>query len=134
MESPESKNEWFDVENEIALLFDADQNEPIRKGLVNSDEAMQTRDEDRLIRAKQILKAYQEKVFELSGQDLWKLGCIFQHGRVAENYKIAFELAQQAIDKGYVEATDLLHAAEDRFLLETTEKQKWGTQTLEEGE
>ncbi len=134
MSSSESINEWLHVEKEIESLFLSDQNDRLEPLLDEKIVELESNDEVRLARAKDILKAYQEDVFTLSGECLWKLGCLFQHGRRTENYKIAFELAQQAIEAGYPEAEVLLKSAEDRYLLSIGEKQKWGTQEFEEGE
>ena len=58
---------------------------------------------------------------------------LFQHGLSSEDYKIAFELTNEAVKQGNEDAKWLSAAAEDRYLLSINKKQKWGTQFKGDG-
>lgn len=70
-----------------------------------------------------------------SGRNLIYAAFIFQHGDCSEHYQLANQLAQLAMDAGYLDARWMYAASLDRYLMSIGELQKYGTQyTWVEGE
>jgi len=116
------------ISTELLHLFQGDQAD--RTSLLDDGgmQRMVSNDSARLQRGREIYNEYNEGLVILSGDDLYSLAMLFQHGRDAEDYKIAGELASFSADQGNESAKWLVAAAEDRYLLAIGEKQKWGTQ------
>lgn len=119
---------------ELQELFDADQTD--RTALHGNwndsklSKAMAQNDSVRLVRAREIYDAYVKSAATLSKKELVQLAFLFQHSRESDDYRIAFELGVAAGDEGKWIAA----AAEDRWLLSRGEKQKWGTQFINNSE
>jgi len=117
-----------EVEQELALIYQADQDERT-VGWNNIDfEQLKENDKPRLKRAKEIFELIKANKVILSGQSLYQLGILFQHSKDINDYPIAGEIGKLSGDAGYSDGYWLSAAAEDRYLVHTTQKQKWGTQ------
>ena len=114
------------ISQEIERLFTADQQDR-SDGLFRTDPTTcVTRDTARREAATALLADVD--LTTLSGEDLFRLAIIWQHGMDPHDYKKAQELAELASTKGYETAAWLAAAAEDRYRLATGKKQIWGTQ------
>jgi len=102
------------------------ENIDVEKTLIN--------DTKRLKRGREIYLDLKNGIVSLNSESLYYLAMIFQHGSNTEDYLIALELANLAIEKGNEKSKWLSAAAEDRYLLSKGEKQKWGTQFSNEQE
>jgi hypothetical protein len=123
---------YVSVSDVLSEIFEKDQAERI-VGHENIDfEKMRANDIARLARGREIYQEYKSKGLQLSGEDLYRLGMLFQHSPHVEDYKIAMELGQLSGEKGYEQGAWLSAAAEDRYLINTAHKQKWGTQFSKE--
>lgn len=123
------------ISEELSALFEADQAERI-VGYENIDfKKMKENDTHRLVRAKEIYEDVKANALDLTGEELWKLAMLFQHSPHSADYLIAAQIADLSAKKGSKSGAWLSAAAEDRYLLNTGSKQKWGTQfTKESGE
>lgn len=63
-----------------------------------------------------------------TGLDYHYASLIFQHGETTENYKLAHELAEKAVNLGDKTAKWLYAATFDRWLLSSDKPQRYGTQ------
>ncbi|MDB5264863.1 MAG: putative lipoprotein [Parcubacteria group bacterium] len=128
--TPSGKN----IGVELSEIFEADQAERT-VGHKNIDFGkMRENDKPRLARARAIYEGVKEGAIDLNGEELWKLGMLFQHSSNAEDYLIAIEIGNRSAEAGCESGAWLSAAAEDRYLLNTGGKQKWGTQfNKEEG-
>lgn len=63
-----------------------------------------------------------------SGLDYHHAALIFQHGETTEDYKLAHELAEKAVNLGDETAKWLYAATFDRWLISEGKPQKFGTQ------
>jgi hypothetical protein len=93
---------------------------------------MHENDKRRLVRAKEIYEDFKAGTLDLNGEELWKLGMLFQHSSEIQDYLAAIEIANLSAEKGSESGAWLSAAAEDRYLLNTDGKQKWGTQFIKE--
>ncbi|MDB5237503.1 MAG: hypothetical protein JWL88_605 [Parcubacteria group bacterium] len=122
------------ITQELKELFDADQADRIAlHGNWDSTELnqkMREGDAVRLSRGREIYEGYKEGTVELSSDELVQLAVLFQHSRELDDYWKAHELGNDAGEEGKWIAA----AAEDRWLLAKGEKQKWGTQFLNDTE
>lgn len=122
----------IEIQGELNQLFEADQAERI-VGQDNIDfERMRENDKPRLARAKEIYEEVKKGAVTLDGESLWKLGMLFQHSPHTEDYLVAVEIAKKSAEAGSESGAWLSAAAEDRYLLATGKKQKWGTQFKKE--
>lgn len=120
------------VAEELNGIFEADQAERT-VGHENIDfDKMRENDKPRLARAKEIYEAVKAGALDLDGEELWKLGMLFQHSPEIEDYLTAIEIGTLSAEKGSESGAWLSAAAEDRYLLNTGGKQKWGTQFVKE--
>jgi len=65
------------------------------------------------------------------GIDFYGAAMIFQHGETTSDYKMARDLAKQAMEMGLDKAKWLYAATTDRYLVSKGKKQKFGTQFQE---
>lgn len=130
-----SDSTYSSVSEELADLFARDQADRT-VGHENIDFAqMRENDIPRLARAKEFYAMLKSGEANLSGEELYMLGMLYQHSPDANDYKVAMELGALSGEKGCAQGSWLSAAAEDRLLLSTGGKQKWGTQfTKESGE
>jgi hypothetical protein len=120
------------VAEELSAIFEADQAERT-VGHENIDfDKMHENDKPRLARAKEIYEEVKAGTLDLDGELLWKLGMLFQHSPEIADYLNAVEIANLSAEKGSESGAWLSAAAEDRYLLNTGGKQKWGTQFIKE--
>jgi hypothetical protein len=112
----------------IKRLFDEDQSERSLPFNEINPQTIIDNDRARVVEAHSIYTAFKESKVELSGDDLFYLAILFQHGSNSEDFLIATELATLSSEKGNNKAKWLAAATEDRYLLSKGEKQKWGTQ------
>ncbi len=107
-----------DQEDRYALKGNWDNAELVRKMVEN--------DTLRLKRGRKIYEEYKAGNVELANEELVQLAFLFQHSPELDDYWKAYELGNEAGEEGKWIAA----AAEDRWLLNKGEKQKWGTQFL----
>ncbi len=113
---------------ELQELFDADQADRIvLEGKWNDPELNRRRFENdavRLKRAQEIYDEYEQGKATLGTEERYQLGMLFHHSADPQNYLKARTLADAAGERGKL----LSAQAEDRYLLATGKKQRWGTQ------
>ena len=96
---------------------------------------MSENDRLRLARAREIYQEFKEGKLTLDGERLWKLAMLYQHSPNTDDYLVAMEVANLSAQAGNESGAWLSAAAEDRYLINTGRKQKWGTQfTRQAGE
>jgi hypothetical protein len=61
-------------------------------------------------------------------ESLYYAAFIFQHGNCPEHYDLAHQLAEQAVQRGYIQARWICAASLDRALMSRGLPQKYGTQ------
>ncbi|MDB5244173.1 MAG: hypothetical protein JWN18_43 [Parcubacteria group bacterium] len=121
---PSSEN----TSTELKVIFDADQAERL-VGYENINLVqMRENDKPRLDRAREIYNQVKEEGLVLDGEDLWRLGMLYQHSAEPEDYLTAMEIANMSSAAGSEAGAWLTAAAEDRYLLSVGKDQKWGTQ------
>lgn len=120
--------------SELQHIYESDQKDRSGKYDDIDVEKLHINDVERLKRAKEIYLDLKNGSITLNGGSLYHLAMIFQHGGNSENYSVALELANMALETGHEKSKWLSAAAEDRHLLSIGEKQKWGTQFKKEGE
>jgi hypothetical protein len=121
------------VSKELKEIFEADQAERV-VGYENIDfETMRQNDVTRLARAREILSTYRNGTIVLDGEDLYRLGLLFQHSPNTDDYLVAVELGKKSGDLGNRDGAWLSAAAEDRHLTSRGLPQKWGTQFRKNG-
>jgi hypothetical protein len=121
--SPELKSLFdTDQEDRMALHGNWDNREVIQKMIEN--------DSRRLQRAGEIYVQYKSGALPLTDSEKVQLAFLFQHSRTTDDYWKAHELGEAAGEEGKWIAA----AAEDRWLLSKGEKQRWGTQFLNDTE
>ena len=87
------------------------------------------RDAARLARVKQMYTADELK----TGADYYHAAMILQHGQVPEDYLLAHEFCVVALALGEKRAAWLAAATEDRFLMNVSRPQRFGTQFRSDG-
>ena len=110
---------------ELAALFSADQAD--RSDWQRIDWAIvQPRDEARLRRVEEILAGGGA----VTAADYYHAAMVFQHGFELEYTQRAHELARRAVvlDPTHEKARWLCCASEDRSLIKSGKRQRWGTQ------
>ena len=122
-------NKNLNISFELKELFAADQSDR-SSGLGHYIDLtkMIANDKIRLVRAHEIERIFKNDQVDLTADDLYHLAMLFQHSSEAEDFKVAIELATLSGQKGNIHGKWLSAAAEDRHLLSTGQKQKWGTQ------
>jgi hypothetical protein len=110
----------------IEDLYNQDVNE--RKDInwedKNEVEELRERDKIRRQKTKELLNSSSLS----TGLDFHHASLIFQHGEITEDYKLAHELAERAVNLGDETAKWLYAATFDRWLLSSGKPQKYGTQ------
>ncbi len=118
------------ISEEINELFDNDQADryALQGNWENLElvQKMVENDTLRLKRGREIYAEYKEGNIELTNDELVQLAFLFQHSSELDDLWNAHELGNNADEEGKWIAA----AAEDRWLLNKGEKQKWGTQFL----
>jgi thiol-disulfide isomerase/thioredoxin len=87
------------------------------------------RDKAREARIKELYAAGQLK----TGADYYHAAMVLQHADEPDDYLLAHELCVVALGKGYTRALWLAAATEDRFLRSLKRPQRFGTQSISEG-
>jgi len=87
------------------------------------------RDTRRLARVKEMYGSDGLK----TGTDYWRAALILQHGSTPEDYLLAHEFCVAALALGEKRAAWLAAASEDRFLMNISRPQRFGTQFRSEG-
>jgi hypothetical protein len=90
----------------------------------NEVERLRQKDKERKQKAKKLI----ESGNLVSGLDYHHASLIFQHGETTEDYKLAHELAEKAVNLGDETAKWLYAATFDRWLLSSGKPQRYGTQ------
>ena len=131
MEGPPTSNP---LSLELKNLFDTDQADRMAlHGNWDNQEVTQRmaeNDSRRLQRAGEIYEQYKSGSVSLTDSEKVQLAFLFQHSHSTDDYWKAHELGEAAGEEGKWIAA----AAEDRWLLSKGEKQKWGTQFLNDTE
>jgi hypothetical protein len=68
-----------------------------------------------------------------TGADYWRAAMILQHGKAPEDFLLAHELCVAALVLGEKRAAWLAAASEDRFLMNISRPQRFGTQFRADG-
>lgn len=111
-----------EVSDELAGLFTEDQAD--RRAAVIDWEVAGPRDKMRLARVKQL---YHGQLLQ-SGRDYFHAAMVLQHSSAAEDHLLAHEFCIAAISQGVEPAKWLAAASEDRFLMNSEQPQRFGTQ------
>lgn len=90
----------------------------------NEVEVLRQRDRERKEKAMELI----ETGGLISGLDYHHASLILQHGETTEDYKLAHELAEKAVNLGDETAKWLYAATFDRWLLSSGKSQRYGTQ------
>jgi len=114
-----------DINGELLALFEADQAD---RSVENIDwNAVSARATKRLARVRALLAAGAAK----EADDFYHAAMVFQHGETADDFRLAWDNARIAYEKGGgKQAAWLACAAEDRWLQRTGKPQVWGTQFM----
>lgn len=122
------------VSEELQELFDADQADRAvffaEKHGTDLPRELLERDAARLEKAREIYTQLMSGTASLSNDQRVQLAFLFQHSFDSDDYRRAYELGNSAGDEGKWIAA----AAEDRWLLSRGERQKWGTQFINDTE
>lgn len=110
------------LNEELAYLYQTDQSDRLSGVWVFAPE----RDSVRLARVKQLYATGQIT----APRDQYHAAAIFQHGQCAEEYRLAYELAQAAWNAGISEAEFWAKASYDRWQMSLGKPQKYGTQLI----
>lgn len=116
---------YRNLNGELLSLFEADQAD---RRVENIDwNAVSARDTKRLARVRALLAAGAAK----EADDFYHAAMVFQHGETADDFRLAWDNARIAYEKGGgKQAAWLACAAEDRWLQRTGKPQVWGTQFM----
>ncbi len=119
------------MNDELQILFEADQTEHAIGHLYGCPEyiAMRERDRQRRERAAEILVSQGL----IAAEDYYHAAKLFQHGDSPEDAWTAHSLALKASELGYPPARWLSAAALDRWLMYQGRPQKYGTQYVWDG-
>lgn len=109
------------------------------EGLYNQDvderKEINWKDKNKVVKLKEKDKIRRQKAKNILDSDILSTGLdfhhaslIFQHGEITEDYKLAHELAEKAINLGDETAKWLYAATFDRWLLSSGKPQRYGTQ------
>ncbi len=112
--------------NEIESLYISDIEDRNNINWDDKDEIekLRQRDKERKQKAKELI----DNGSLVSGLDYHHASLILQHGETTEDYKLAHELAEKAVELGDETAKWLFAATFDRWLLSENKPQKYGTQ------
>ena len=114
------------MDNEIKQLYNEDQGDRHKLVAKETDWSfVGPRDEQRMQTARDIVE---KGILDISGEDLWRLSFIFQHGPMADDTLIANNLAKESLKKGYTNALWMVCATWDRYMWRTQKFQVYGTQ------
>ena len=116
------KNKTTEIDNLYAS--DIEDRNQINWGDENAVNKLREKDKERKQKAKELI----ENGSLISGLDFHHAALVFQHGETTEDYKLAHELAEKAVDLGDETAKWLYAATFDRWLLSENKSQKYGTQ------
>lgn len=122
------------ISSELKSLFDTDQADraALHGNWTNKEfiQRMVENDSRRLQRAGEIYEQYKSGSLSLADSEKVQLAFLFQHSSNIDDYWKAHKLGEAAGEEGKWIAA----AAEDRWLLSTGKKQKWGTQFMSDTE
>jgi len=123
----------MNMQEELALLYQQDQADRSQWQTLTPEQqkSVGQRDEKRLQRVEELLA----KGALQDAEDYFHAAMVFQHGRIAEHYWQAHELAKRGAELGHPTSRWLTAAAYDRWLMCQGKPQKYGTQyTIRDGQ
>lgn len=108
----------------LALLYEEDQADRRNPELLQDFDLITRRDIER----RKLAEAIVAKRKQLSGEECYYLGMLYQHGPAISHSRLAVRYAKRACRMGYEKAKWLYAGATDRLLSKQGKPQRYGTQ------